>query len=51
MFDPASPTSAPSGVSDPLPAAAPLPGADIGTLEGAVLIVLDSAPIGWGELP
>jgi predicted phage baseplate assembly protein len=34
-----------------LPAAAPSPGADIGTLVGAELIVLDSAPITWGVLP
>lgn len=36
---------------DVLVAAAPIAGADIGTLVGAELIVLDAAPIAWGLLP
>ena len=37
--------------ADVLPASAPLPGVDIGTVTGAELLVLDAAPIVWGPLP
>ena len=37
--------------ADVLPASAPLPGVDIGTVTGAELLVLDAAPIVWGSLP
>ena len=36
---------------DVLPASAPLPGADIGTVTGAELLMLDAVPISWGVLP
>jgi predicted phage baseplate assembly protein len=52
MFDPGKPTAPPSGPPpDLLPASTPLPGADIGTVTGAWLLVIDSAPINWGVLP
>ena len=51
-FHPGQPTTPPSGPPpDLLPASAPLPGADIGTVTGADLLVIDGGPISWGVLP
>jgi hypothetical protein len=51
-FAPGTVTSAPPGPPpELLTAAAPAPGADIATVTGAELIVLDAAPITWGVLP
>ena len=51
-FRPGQPTTPPAGPPpDLLPASAPLPGADIGTVTGADLLVIDGGPISWGVLP
>jgi predicted phage baseplate assembly protein len=52
VFDPAHQTNAPPGPPpEVLPANGPAPGADISTLRGADLIILDAAPISWGVMP
>jgi predicted phage baseplate assembly protein len=51
-FNPRQPTTPPAGSPpDLLVANAPLPGADITTVTGAELLMLDTAPISWGVLP